>query len=420
MNCMLLPALTVPDPVASGPVQVTVAVRVAAIGVISFARLGSDDQPTRTPTDHPRGDRLTSLLELPARIGRLGSEARARADRLLDVRVVTGRTDPPRELEPWLERTFGSADAVREQAVIKVTNLATLEATLFAPLRARRPMDGPPPGDDLDAEIAAAASGPFCSPETETPAHTYGRARGARMVSGANAALADAHHAVLVFDAHDPLAFDAELVTDLFATGRSWAELARAADPAAANYLLAWNCLWRAGGSIVHGHAQAFLGAGPHYAALERFRRAATAYESSHGTGLALDLVALHRDLGLAADRGGGVAILAHLTPVKEREVLVIGSPGMDEREPAFTDAVAHALIACRDRLGVRSFNLALWRPPLDAAPGAPPGWEEIPPIVRIVDRGDPFARSSDIGAMELYGTPIVGTDPYEVFESVR
>jgi hypothetical protein len=83
----------------------------------------------------------------------------------------------------------------------------------------------------------------------------------------------------------------------------------------------------------------------------------------------------------------------------------------MDERDPAFTDAVAGALLAYRDRLGVRSFNLALWRPPLATTTG----WDGIPPIVRMVDRGDPFQRPSDIGAMELYGTPIVGSDPYEV-----
>jgi hypothetical protein len=59
----------------------------------------------------------------------------------------------------------------------------------------------------------------------------------------------------------------------------------------------------------------------------------------------------------------------------------------------------------------VRSFNLVLWRAPLDPAMG----WERWPPIVRMVDRGDPFARPSDIGTMELYGTPIVGTDPGEV-----
>ena len=60
-------------------------------------------------------------------------------------------------------------------------------------------------------------------------------------------------------------------------------------------------------------------------------------------------------------------------------------------------------------RAEVRSFNLALWRSALAHAA------DDLPPIVRIVDRGDPMSRPSDIGAMELYGTPIVGSDPYEV-----
>jgi hypothetical protein len=87
----------------------------------------------------------------------------------------------------------------------------------------------------------------------------------------------------------------------------------------------------------------------------------------------------------------------------------------MDERDPDFTAAVTRALLAYRDQLGVRSFNLALWRAPLDSSEG----WEGIPPIVRLVDRGDVERRPSDIGAMELYGTPIVGSDPYEVFASL-
>ena len=117
------------------------------------------------------------------------------------------------------------------------------------------------------------ADDPFCRPETGTPAEPGGRVRGTRVVTGANAALADAHHAVLVFDAHDPLAFDHELIVDVLDTGREWAERARRDDPGAVNYLLIWNCLWRAGGSIIHGHAQALVGAGRHYERLERLRR---------------------------------------------------------------------------------------------------------------------------------------------------
>lgn len=362
------------------------------------------------------GARLTGLLELPSILDRLDGEAVQRAERLLDVRVVRGRTDPPPEMTPWLKRTFGSVDAIREQTVVKVTNLATLEATIFAPLRARRPLDLAAKRGDLAAEIKATEGGPFCRPEANTPADTFGRARGTRVVTGANAALAEAHHGVIVFDRHDPLDFDAELVADVLATGRAWAELARRDDPGAGNYLLAWNCLWRAGGSVVHGHAQVLLGSGPHVARLERLRRDVEHYRASAGADLIADILALHRDLGLVRDMGGGVALVAHLTPVKERELLVVGAAGGDEREPSFVDAVARTLAAYRDRIGVRSFNLALWRPPLGDGAAA---FDWLPPMAHIVDRGDLSQRSSDIGAMELYGTPIVASDPYELLASL-
>jgi hypothetical protein len=362
---------------------------------------------------------LSGVLGLPGRIEALSGPARARADRLLDVRVSTGRTDPAPQLEEWLRRTFGSVEAVREQRLVKVTNLATLEATLFAPLRGRRPRDENGDTTDLASEIAETDHDPFCHPESGTPADAFGRIRGAHVVTGANAALADTHHAVLVFDRHDPLTFDAELVADVLATGRRWAERARAEDPAAANYLLAWNCLWRAGGSIIHGHAQALLGRGPHYARLERWRRDAASYRAIHRSSLPDDLVAVHRDLGLAVAHDGDATILAHVTPLKERELVVIGPPGTDERSAGFSGAVARALLAMRDRMDVRSFNLALWRPPLGAEEAPARGWEDAGPMVRIVDRGDPGSRASDIGALELYGTPVVGTDPYEVIAAL-
>lgn len=354
-----------------------------------------------------------SILELSKRVAKMDGPARARIDRLYDIQAGIGRTEPPPELEAWLRRTFGSVEAVRSQRLVKVTNRATLEATLFAPLRGRRPVDNGAAGPPLSDEIGATEGDPFCHPTTGTPADDFGRIEGRHVVTGANAALADVHHAVLVFDRHDPLDIDRDLVADVLATGRAWAERARRDDPEAVNYLLIWNCLWRAGGSIVHGHAQALLGRGPQYARLERFRRDAAAYAAAHGTSLTDDLVAAHRDLGLAS-RAGGVSVLAHLTPLKEREVLVVGPAEGDERDPAFADAVARALLALRDRLGVRSFNLGLWRPPLTDA-GHAPGWEGLDPIVRIVDRGDPGSRASDIGALELYGTPVVGTDPWEV-----
>ncbi len=366
----------------------------------------------RPVTSANLGVRLTGVLELPARLEALTGAARERADRLYEVRLVSGHTVPPPELEPWLATTFGSVAAVRDQAVLKVTNRVTLEAALFAPLRSRRPVDGPMRGRDLASEIRATEDDPFCHPETGTPADTFGRVRGARVITGANGAMADAHHAVLVFDTHDPLGFDAETVVDVLRTGREWADRARRDDPEAVNYLLIWNCLWRAGSSIIHGHAQALLGSGSHYAAVERLHRDAAGYDGD----LIEEMIAVHRSVGLTIDLPGDVVLVAHLTARKERELLLIGAAGSEETDPPFADALARTLIGYRDRVGVTSFNLALWRPPL----GNAEGWDAIPPLVRLVDRGDPSIRPSDIGAMELYGTPIVGSDPYDLIEALR
>ena len=370
----------------------------------------------RPPPSAQLGDGLTGILDLPGRIATLPPEPRGRVERLFDVRPITGHTDPPPEMHEWLTAQFGSVDAVREQRLIDVRNRVTGEASLLAPLRHRRPMDGIDHAGELRAAIDATRGDPFCHPLTGTPADSWGRVRGRRMVSGANAALAERHHAVLVFDDHDPLAFDADLVSDLLDTGRAWAERAHAEDGSAAQYTLLWNCLWRAGGSIIHGHGQALLAEGGAYGRLESFRAAAERYSATHGSALVDDLVAAHRDLGLAIEGEAGVTAIAHLTPVKDRELLVVGTSGMDERHPAFAGAVAAAVLGFRDRIGVASFNLVLWRPPLVDTDG----WVTMPPIVRLVDRGDPFARPSDIGAMELYGTPIVGTDPYETIRALR
>jgi hypothetical protein len=362
---------------------------------------------------------LAGIADLPGRIAALPDAARERAERLFRVEVLTGRTDPPAEMDAWLVHHFGSVAAVREQTIVRIQNRWTLDGALFSPLRGRRPIDLL--GEDLLArETDATRADPFCSPETETPADTWGRIRGAHTVSGANAAKYDGHHGVIVFDRHDPLAFDEALVVDLLATGRAWAEREREADPAASAYLLIWNCGRRAGGSIVHGHAQVLLGRGAHYARVERLRRDAGAYRSITGRRYVDDLAGAHRDLGLAIDLPGGVAVVASLTPVKEREVLVLGPPGMDERDPAYAGAVARTVVAYRDALGVRAFNLALQRPPIDPALAGSDGWQELGPLVHLVDRGNPAVRSSDIGAMELFAASVVGSDPFEVAVTLR
>jgi len=361
---------------------------------------------------------VSGIADLPQLIEALPADDRKRARDLYDASVVSGRLITPPELHDWVIAQFGSVEAVEEQQIVRVTDRWSHDGAIFSPLRGKRPQ-APATESTFRRLVESTVGDEFCHPETGTPADTWGRIRGRRTITAANTAKYEARHGVVIFDRHDPLAFDTETVVDLLEVGREWAERGRAEDPDASAYLLIWNGGPRAGGSIVHGHAQVTLGRGP-YPRVERARRAANSYAAAAGGSYYADLVSVHRALGLVVAEADGVAIFPTLTPVKERELLVIGQPGMDEREPAFSSAVAHALLAYRDVLGVRAFNLALHRPPIDARLATADGWEAVPPVAHIVDRGDPDSHSSDIGAMELYAAPVVGADPFAVANALR
>ena len=351
-----------------------------------------------------------SIVELETRIAALSPDARAAAARIYAISTTTGTLIPPDEMRPWIEKQFGSVESVASQRIVRVTDVVTLEGALFNEVRSRRPMAVPEKsGAEVAETIRSTENDPFCHPATGTPADDFGRITGEHGVTASNVAKYDGYHGVLVFDRHDPLVpMDSAAIAGHFATARAWAEAAFARDPAAPYYFLMWNCLWRAGGSIVHGHMQMTTTRGMHYPKVERLRRAALAYAAQHGTDYFADLWLVHRSLGLGTEIGGA-RVFATLTPVKEREVVVLGAPGADERSIAA--GVSHALGALRSE-GVVAHDLALYVPPL-----APDGadWRRFPAIARLVDRGDPGSRTSDIGSMELYAASVIASDPFRV-----
>lgn len=361
-----------------------------------------------------------AIADLEDLLARLPAEARAAAGRLLLVSTTVGRLDPPSEMAPWIEDHFGSVEAVRKQRIVRVTDLVTLEGALFNELRARRPMEVEG-RDDVRRTIEEARGDPFCRPESGTPTDTFGRVRGAHGVTASNIAKYDGYHGVLVFDEHDPLApVDEGTIRDHLATARRWATQATLEDPGARYYFLMWNSLWRAGGSILHGHMQMTTTRGMHYPKIEALRRAAIAYRDRTAHDYFDDRWAVHRDLGLGIEVGRARAF-ASLTPVKEREVVVLGRPGDDESTLA--GGIARAVTAYRT-LGVVAHNMALYLPPLSPdgqdRPGHAEDWHGFPPIARLVDRGDPASRTSDIGAMELYAASVIAADPFRVADALR
>jgi hypothetical protein len=353
------------------------------------------------------------ITELPALIEKLGPEERTLADRIFDVSATTGRLDPPEVMRAWIEESFGSVDAVREQRIVKVTNRVTLQGTLFNGLRASRPLDTGV-SVDLEREIEATVGDPFCRPEEGTPADVFGRVRGEHAITASNVAKYDGFHGVIVFDDHNPLHLTPEKVSDYVAVGLEWCRKALEADPEARYPFLMWNCLWRAGGSIIHGHAQVTATRGAHYPRVEHLRRAAASYKAQQGSDYFDDLYRVHASLGLGIPAEGGARAFTSLSPVKEKELVIIGESPEDEHLQRTVGALLESYVRT---LGVRAFNVAFYMPPLVPVDE---DWSGFPTVVHLVDRGSPANQTSDIGAMELYAVPVVASDPFLVADVLR
>ncbi len=331
-------------------------------------------------------------------------------ERIYQIGVAKGQLKPPQSMKPWIEAHFGSVDRTLEQKIVRVTNLVTLEEALFNQLRASRPegeslVCEPLETEELQDEL-------FHDPLATTPEDTFGRVRGKHCITASNVAKYEGFHGVIIFREPNSLRFTREQVIDYIDTGWRWAQKAHTTDPAARHFFFMWNCGGRAGASIPHGHAQVMLGRRRHYAKVEQLRRAALSYRDQYGASYFDDLYRVHRALGCGFEKDG-VRVMAYLTPVKEKEVVLIAQ----ELGRSLKERLYEVLACFRDRMGVTSFNAALYLPPI--AP-VEEDWRGFPVIARLVDRGNPQSKASDIGSMELYASSVISSDPFDVAQVVR
>ena len=352
-----------------------------------------------------------SITDLEEIVNSLPAEDRAVFQRIYAVNTVIGEQRFPKSMEPWVKQQFGSLESVARQKIVRVTNLVTDDGTIFNRLRASRPV----PVDDQNLEDQLEASSkndPFANPLENTPEDPFGRVTGKHCITASNVAKFDGMHGLIIFNEFNPLSFSREQVVDYFDVAWEWAQRAHAMKPESKYFFLIWNCLWRSAASINHGHAQLMLTSGRHYARIDALRRAALGYRKDYGSNYFADLFQVHRSLGCALEKEG-VRILAHLTPYKDKEVVLIA----DELNLSLKERVYEALAYLRDRMGVASFNLSLVTPPLSEVEES---WEDFPALVRVVDRGNLSERASDIGGMSIYASSVVLSDPFELTRNLE
>ncbi len=348
-----------------------------------------------------------SVMDLDRVIPSLPESQRALAERIFHICSSEGELRPPPAMNEWITKQFGTLEGVLRQKLVKIFNRVSHEGAIYNALRAKRPLES---RERLRVEaqiIDASISDPLDNPLEDTPEDVFGRVKGKYCITASNIAKFDGLHGMIVFEGRNPLRFDRERIIDYIDTGLEWARRARESDPEAKYFLFIWNCLRRAGASLLHGHAQVCLGHHMHYSRIEGLREDAEAYYRKYGSNYFEDLFKIHESLHCGIEKNG-IKIMAYLTPVKEKEIFFFG-PRLDL---TFKEMVHDVLACLRDRMQVSAFNLVLLMPPLGKTEES---WEGFPVIARVVDRGDPRSGSCDIGSMELYACNVISSDPLQV-----
>jgi hypothetical protein len=350
---------------------------------------------------------ITDITGLEGIVDSLPAGVRALFRRIYTVANARGELRLPENMYPWVEQQFGSVASVTGQQIVSVTNKITHEGSLFNRLRAARPNEASNRSPADARQLTPGKKDMFARPELATPEDTFGRVTGKHSITASNIAKCDGLHGLVIFNEFQPLSFSREQVVDYIDVAQEWAVRAQAKYPRNRYFFFCWNCLWRSGASIIHGHAQMMLTSGRHYAKIEGLRSAALRYRRNYGSNYFSDLFLAHESVGCAREQDG-VKTLAYLTPFKDNEVMLMA----DELNLAFKERLYEVLASFRDRMGVTSFNLGLVTRPLAKTRES---WDGFPVIAWLVDRGDLASQSSDVGSMEMFASSVISSDPLEL-----
>ena len=349
---------------------------------------------------------MKNIISISDQVKKLSKKDKVLFSKIYSVTEDVGTMKVPAEMKTWVNSKFGSVKLVEKQKIIRIDNNITFESALFNEIRALRPIDSQN-HTDIKKLVKEKEGGPFCKPLKLTPADSFGRIKGKKCLTASNIAKYDCSHGLVIFKEHNPFKFNLLDVKDYFETAGKWIKKANKQNPERIYPFIMWNCLWKAGASIIHGHMQALLAKNRHYGEIEKLKVFSDSYETFFGSDYFEDLYKLHKKLGLGFESKGN-KIMAYLTPKKEKEVFIIAKDFKSAPE------IVYKVLKSYLKMGVQSFNLAVYLQPLDKH------WK-MPVIVRIIDRGKLSANTTDIAGMEIFsGTNVIETDPYKVLNFVK
>lgn len=307
-------------------------------------------------------------------------------------------------------------ERISTQSIVKTFNRYTLEGALFNELRTCKPGNRPEDIDNLRESVFdhierehKKSPCDFCDPIKYTPLDLPTRLERNGHMTIANAAKYDAANGMVIFRQYNPLEFNQQDFSDWIDLAAQWFTKMHEQNPRLIYPFLIWNCLPRAGASQKHGHMHILLTGKFPYEGVERLKLANQRYKDEGGNYFH-DLATIHKKIGIGFDYKGR-DVMAYLTPTKDKETLIQAHTLDELKEPTFK------VIRCFiDKLGVFAFNLGIQMPPLVDDPE----WRGFHYMARVVDRGNPLKGGTDFAGMELFGSKVIGSDPFKVAYALK
>lgn len=343
-----------------------------------------------------------NILKLPNKVNKLNAKDKALFNRFFEYDLSVGTLNPTSQMIDWIRKTFGNIEKVKNQKILNIINKFTFEGALYNELRALRPM-----GSKQEIILDEFKQNDvLADPWHTTPEDSFGRIRNFHDVSASNIAKYDTNHGLIIFNKFSPLLVTREELGNHFQTAMHWFNKAHEIDNKGVYPILLWNCLFKSGASLAHGHMQTLLSHSP-YGRLRRKNEIIAEYKRKYKTNYFNDLFKIHEKLGLAFNHNN-VKIFVSLTPAKEKETVIIS----DSLNKETIDSVFNVVEAFKN-MGVQSFNMfAILEPYIK--------WN-LPIVIKLVDRGSLSNKTTDVGALELFTQQaVISSDPYKVFKEVK
>jgi len=326
----------------------------------------------------------------------------------------------------WLDNNQEYLKQAHHQKIIKLYNKFTNEEMIFNPLRGKRPIKKSEFSDKtytFDLIEKSKQDCDFCGKYQEnTAADMFDRIETDLSYTAANTFKYDKWHSLILSRNHNTMKLSEKEFLDMFNMCLTWFKKINKLDLMAKYPEMIWDSMPKAGASQIHPHLQVSMGSTNYYGGMRRWLDAAMRYTNTHQRNFFDDFILIHKALGLTY-KVNNVYVIANLIPIKEQELILIGSNTQESYNSISLLLHQITQIFIND-FEQYSWSMAMYLPEYsrdnvetffdNQQTGEDEGYlKRI--FCRIVFRTPVANLRSDINGLDLYTSSVLGIDRYTI-----